>query len=192
VVEVERAGEDAGGDAPLVEDVRRAFGDEAESGSSANVGWRLAYWRYVLRSMRSNPVLGVGFGKPAAFHWNGIAYDRRRGDPTDPHDVSPPHNSFVNLLFRMGLLGLLPLLALIAAAAWRFASALRAGSLSAFDRATLVGLAAIFVFIAVIASFNVALEGPFMGIFFWTVLGLLLLLPRYATERADVGGRSRP
>jgi hypothetical protein len=52
-------------------------------------------------------------------------------------------------------------------------------------------LASVFAFIVVVASFNVALEGPYMGTFFWTVLGLLLVVPRH-WPLVETSGKGRP
>ena len=161
----------------LVDEVSGAFAGTA-TGSGANAEWRLAIWRFMVERTLHNPLAGVGFGRPTAFPWHNVLYDARRNDPTDPNDVTGPHNSFVNILFRMGLLGALPLLALVAIGGWRVLSALRSDLYDTPDRARLVGALAVFVFVSVVATFSVALEGPFMGMFFWVTLALLLLLPK--------------
>ena len=124
-----------------------------------------------------DPVFGVGFGQPTRFRWNGILYDARTGNSADPNDVTGPHNSIVNILYRTGLLGLIPLLILVAIGIVRLVRGLRSPRLSRLERATLLATAAIFAFVVVTSAFWVALEGPFMGIFFWVFLGLMLTLP---------------
>ena len=171
------------GGVAVVADVRSAF--EPETTASRNVRWRLEYWKYLLRKSAENPLIGVGFGHPAAFRWKGKVFDTRSADPTDPRRFSSPHNSFVNLLYRTGLLAVIPLLVLVAVGIRGTVVAVRSADAASPARPWLVGTLAIFAFTVVIASFNVALEGPFMGIFFWSALALLLVLPRLLGGPAD-------
>jgi hypothetical protein len=157
--------------------------EEPHSAEGANARWRLAYWKHLLTQVPEDPLVGVGFGHPSAFRWRGTLYDGRN-DPRHPFDVTPPHNSFVNLLYRTGIVGALAVLWLVTAALVRLVRRLRAGP-PPDERIQLVTLACLFTFIAVTASFSGALEGPFMGIFFWIVLGLLLVLPRLAEPATD-------
>jgi hypothetical protein len=163
---------------PLARDLGATFGGTARGGR--NVRWRLAIWRYMLEQTAHDPVFGVGFGRPTNFRWEGLTYDGRTGDPLNQQDVTGPHNSFVNLIFRTGALGFLSLLALAAVAAVRLFRALRRRRSVPLDRALLVAAASIFAAVCVIASFSVALEGPFMGMFFWIFLALALILSRPA------------
>jgi hypothetical protein len=154
-----------------------------KSQEANNVHWRLAMWRFMLEETAHDPVFGVGFGKPTNFVWRGMIYDARTGDKTNTQDVTGPHNSFVNILFRMGLLGLLPLVALLVIAGLRSWRVLVRGTLSALDRAFALTSVAMVVAVAVTACFSVALEGPYMGLFFWLALGLVLALPRLLTPK---------
>ena len=163
----------AGGGRPdVLTEVSSSFRDSAQS---ANSTWRLAFWEFMINASADRPLFGVGFGKPANFEWNGYFYDRRTGDPADPFDVTGPHNSFVNLLYRTGVPGLLAVVALGVLAITRLWSLTRRAS--GDDRATAVWLLAGLATTVAVASFTVALEGPFMGIFFWGLLGLGLIAP---------------
>ena len=164
--------------------IRESFDPTSPSGMNANVRWRISYWKFVIEESAERPLLGTGFGHAANFRWSNILYDARVGNAADPNDVTPPHNSFLNVLYRTGLLGFIPLVTLVGVALWRTARELRR-PLSRERRALLVGLACLLAFVLVIANFNVALEGPYMGMFFWTILSLLLLAPRGATREAD-------
>jgi exopolysaccharide biosynthesis polyprenyl glycosylphosphotransferase len=154
--------------------IAESFDPSAASGMNPNIRWRLAYWKFIVRESAHAPLLGTGFGHAANFRWSNILYDARVGNTADPNDVTPPHNSFLNVLYRMGLFGFIPLIGLVGVAVWRTARALRR-PLPGDHRALLVGFACLLAFILVIASFNVALEGPYMGMFFWTVLAILLI-----------------
>lgn len=165
---------------PLQDDLGDLFGGSSASGQ--NVEWRVAIWRYMLRQTLHHPVFGVGFGTPTDFKWRGNVYDARSGSPSEPTYSTPPHNSFVNILYRTGLLGFLALLALVAIALLRVFRAVRASDLEPLDRSFLASSLAIFVLIAITACFSVALEGPYMGAFFWIFLALLLVAPRLAAD----------
>jgi hypothetical protein len=162
-----------------------SFDPRTVSGDNANARWRLAYWRFLIGRALQHPLFGVGFGHGAHFQWNGIVYDARSGDPRDGNDLTPPHNSFVNILYRTGFFGFLALSALIAVAAGRAWRTLRL--VPASRRALVAGASAALGFIIVTCSLNVALEGPYMSVFFWSVLAVMLLTPRLrCTEpRAD-------
>jgi hypothetical protein len=152
-----------------------------DSPQQANAQWRLAFWKFMVKEAAQRPLLGVGFGAPSNFEWNGIRYDSRTGDPTDPFDVSGPHNSFLNVLYRTGLPGFLALVAIMLIAFVRVVAVIK--RTSGGDKALAIWLAAGIVTTTVSASFNVALEGPFMGIFFWAFIGLALLAPRFLPTR---------
>jgi hypothetical protein len=174
-------GAPVGGDGPSVfGEVSSSFDANAAGGQSVNSQWRLAYWEYMVEESLHNPI-GVGFGTPSAFAWSGVQYDRRTGDPNDPFDVTAPHNSFVNILYRTGVLGFVAVLALIGMAAWRLiALARRTGGV---ERAIAIWLLAVLAVTAGVVSLSVGLENPFLGIFFWTALGLGLVAPRLYPAR---------
>jgi hypothetical protein len=191
---------DAGGSLPIAsipiwDDVRNVFDRNRQDSSGANAFWRLAYWRFLVEQTLKEPVFGVGFGKPAHFRWRGILYDARRGNAADPNDITPPHNSFLNVFYRMGLAGLVPLLLLVGLGLRGAVSTIRRPATGRSDQALLAGFVAVFVFAAFIAFFNVALENPYMGLFFWTPLAMLFVLPKligpaatgFARREAEAG-----
>ncbi len=154
-----------------------------DSSESANVRWRLAYWQELLSRVPSNPLLGVGFGRPAAFTWSGVKYDYRDDDPNTSFNVAGPHNSFVDWIYRLGVpafLALALILFLGVRNAWR---GIRSGALDPRRRTMLVSLAAWLGGAIVVTGFNVALTGPFLSIFFWAPLAMLLLWPWF--ERGE-------
>jgi O-Antigen ligase len=175
---------------PILVKVYDSFNPDAPSGASANASWRLAIWGYMIRRWSHEPVFGVGFGRPTNFLWHGILYDSRRGIPGDPVDVTGPHNSFIDMLFRQGPIAVLALLALVVVAVRRFLILRRQDHDTQLIAAE-IGLIGIFAFASAIASLNVALEGPYMGVYFWTVLGLLLVVPRHALAKRQADDASR-
>jgi O-Antigen ligase len=175
---------------PILVKVYDSFNPNGASGASANARWRLAIWEYMIKRWSHEPVFGVGFGRPTNFLWHGILYDSRRGIPGDPVDVTGPHNSFVDMLFREGPIAVLALLALVVVAVRRLLTVRRQDHDHQLIAAE-IGLIAIFAFASAIASLNVALEGPYMGVYFWTVLGLLLVAPRHALAKRQADDASR-
>ncbi len=159
----------------VVEEVSASF-QSTETSQGSNAAWRLDFWGFLVEETVNNPVAGVGFGRPAAFEWDGRVYDARTGDPADPNDVTGPHNSFVNVLYRMGVIGLLAVVTMLAFGCWRLVPLVRAAE--GETRAEGVYVLGTLAVAAVVAFFTVALEGPFMGIFFWLFLGLVLVAPR--------------
>lgn len=144
---------------------------EPETGEGSNVRWRLAYWRELVSRTPEGPALGVGFGQPSEFLWRGRQYDFR--SDTGTFDVSGPHNVYVHVLYRMGVVGLAAMLALIGLVLWRTLPLLAQNRLPPSRRSELVAILAMFASAATIAFFNDALVNPFLGLFFWTLLGLL-------------------
>lgn len=171
-----------GGEAQLHREITSLGG--GDSGESANVRWRLAYWGELLSRVPSDPVLGVGFGRPAAFTWSGVKYDYRDDDPNTSFNVAGPHNSFVSWVWRLGVPAALALLAIIFLAVRNVWRGLRGGALEPARRTMLVTLVAVLGGATVVVSFNEALTGPFLGIFFWAPLALLLLWPSIEADGA--------
>lgn len=156
---------------------------EGDSESANNVRWRLAYWGELAGRIPSDPLLGVGFGEPAAFLWEGRKYDFRDGMPATPthpdskQNVAGPHNSFISWVYRMGIPALVALLYLFFLAGRNVWRELRRDGLPVEDRVALTTLAAMLAAATMSSSFNEALTGPFIGLFFWVPLGMLLLWP---------------
>jgi O-antigen ligase len=170
-----------GGDTPtVINEVGASLDSAAESGQGSNTAWRVAFWRFLIEQSAEQPVIGAGFGAPSNFTWSGIPYDSRTGDPNNSFDVTAPHNSFVNLLYRTGVVGLLAVVALVVLAAWRLVPV--ASRSKGETRAVSIWLLAMVALTCAVASFAVALEGPFLGIFFWAALGLALLAPPLLSE----------
>jgi O-antigen ligase len=142
----------------------------------ANVRWRLAYWGELISRAPDEPLTGVGFGRPAAFVWEGTEYDFRRTD--DGTDVYGPHNGFIDVLYRMGIPAFGALIAIIGVAGWRLRGLIRSGPADP-RRARQVTVAAMFAAATVTILFNDALRVPYLAILFWAPLALLLVEGRW-------------
>jgi len=152
-----------------------SVGGGSEEGQ--NISWRLAYWSELIERTPSRPFLGAGFGEPIAFTWNDRKYDFRDGDPETGLDVAGPHNSFIAFLYRLGIPAFLALCALLVLAARNVRKAFQEGFADVGERVMLTTLVGMLLAGTVSASFNEALVGPFLGLFFWVPLAMLLLWP---------------
>lgn len=164
-------------------------GSASDKNETENAEWRLAFWKEIVDRSVDHPVLGVGYGEPIAFTWMGLKYDFRDGDPNAVIDVDGPHNEFLHILYRMGYVGLAALLAVLAIALWRAVRFLRIDGLDAERRSLVLGLIGMLFACAVVASFADALKSPFLGLFFWSSLGLLLAA---VTQKAETAGDNAP
>jgi O-antigen ligase len=163
-------------------EVTATFDEGLGEGQAQNVKWRLAFWRYLVEESASRPIAGVGFGAPASFEWRDLVYDRRVGDG-QPQDFTGPHNSFVNMLYRTGLPGLLALLAIMFVAVRGLLRRTRAAD--GEDRALGIWLLGGLALVTCVSLFFVSLETPFLAIFFWGLLGLALLAPDPSPSARD-------
>lgn len=128
-----------------------------------NNRFRLVWWRTSIEeTIHANPWVGMGFGYDLAEGFLKEYYP----DSTDEFNVRSPHNVWVTIFARMGLLGLLGFAAIVFALA----------------RATLIGVRSrephhavpwcVGWAILTASTFGVVLEGPMGGVVFWIVLGI--------------------
>jgi O-antigen ligase len=128
-----------------------------------NNQFRLVWWRELTKeTLKRNPVFGLGFG-----------YDLAAGflaeyDLVSAEDFSArsPHSVIFSVLGRMGILGLLLWLGIIACMARAFVRDFRSRDLSA------LGLWSIVWVFLICACAGVVIEGPMGAVVFWTALGL--------------------
>ena len=172
-----------GGKQSVGGELRGTFSND-DSGQSSNADWRLDIWGFALENSVKNPA-GVGFGRPMKFVWGGQGYDFRTGDPElVEFDVTGPHNDFVHYAYRMGWPALIAVIALVAIAVSRVWPWLRRSARGTEEAASAIALTAMLVTAIVFASLNDALKTPYMGIFFWVLLGLMLVFPWLVRERS--------
>ena len=150
-----------------------------------NVTWRLAYWKEILSRVPSDPIAGVGFGQPGDFLWNGRKYDFRDGDPVSGIDVAGPHNSFVSWVYRLGIPAALALLFVMFIAIRNAWVGGRDPDAELGERVTLATLLGMLGAGIGVSLFNESLTGPFLGLYFWAPLAMLLLWPAVGSREAE-------
>lgn len=150
-----------------------------------NIGHRAFMWRLYVGRGLERPALGEGFGPRVSFVFRGVEYS---GEAEPNH----PHNSYVWTFNRMGLPGVLVLLVILAR--FHLRCLRRIGAMGARDQALLGGVQGLHALVAAFAFANVVLPGPYMGGFFWILMGVgsrLLEEPRGASPEEAADGRSR-
>jgi hypothetical protein len=138
--------------------------------------WRLQWWEEIVHRAATDPELfwfGRGFGPNMAQE---MGYESGK---KDERPLRSPHCSHLNILYRMGFPGAVLWLTMNTV----FVILLLRGIRRARGRDPLLfsGLAVTLCFwvaAQVNGSFDVYLEGPMGGIWFWTVQGLALALVR--------------
>jgi len=140
-----------------------------------NALWRLYLWKQLFQGFLGSPVVGHGFGANLPlFMFRGELY----GD--DPVVGVGSHNSYLFVLYKEGLIGLSFLILFSGLVFLRIRKGLRETK-SVEGRWLASAFGAAFIFVAMYACFNVVLEGPYMGMFFWTYPALA----EAALNRAD-------
>jgi O-antigen ligase len=136
--------------------------EELESGTlhmgeDANWQFRLVAWKEAWRRFEKSPLAGEGFGVPFTF---GIWDNDAR-----------PHNTFLTVLYKMGLVGFLPLFGLLGYFFWRGLQCMHGNSENrrvVFLQIAILTQLALCLF----GSANLLLESPYLASLFWTVMGV--------------------
>jgi O-antigen ligase len=149
------------GNQPLIKSQSDAHGLES---------FRKTMWLDALGLYAESPIVGIGFQRPVVYRvlWGGDLHVPNDGNWYAGRQLPPisgPHNSYLNALVRMGVLGLLylPLHAFAAARLWS----------SRYWGSFFLLMAQ-----AVYALFNVGLEGPVRSALLLLALGVALKKPK--------------
>jgi hypothetical protein len=152
---------------PEVYKLNAVFDATGDDISTRNNIWRFLVWRRMLQDSWPTLIQGAGPGHawwyPALYHTQ-FNY----GEPGLGLD---PHNSFLHILYRFGIIGLGLMAALIVTVVLAAFSVLR--DKQRFGNVELEGLLLYFFYTIIFACFTVALEGPSYAMPFWFSAGLL-------------------
>jgi O-antigen ligase len=135
------------------------------SDEDTNWQFRLSAWKEAWGRFEEYPLAGEGYGIPFAFEM--LPFDN------DPR----PHNTYLTVLYKMGLIGFLPLLALLAYFFWRITGA-------AYQNRENPRVAWLWIVVLAVVAFcfygtaNLLLESPFLASLFWVLMGLGLRMAR--------------
>jgi len=152
----------------------------AISGNDGNAAFRLSRWRYVIDLWSQHPVLGVGFGRDLYPSWL-ISPREASGE----FNAGMPHNTYLMILARLGLVGLCLILFSVVATLgklFRSRSAREAGS------ADCMAAANVLICMCGFAGFVLFFERPMHGAAFWVVLAVACRL----SENSSFEARKAP
>jgi O-antigen ligase len=135
------------------------------SDEDTNWQFRLSAWKEAWKRFEEYPLAGEGYGIPFAFEL--LLFDN------DPR----PHNTFLTVLYKMGLIGFLPLLALLVYFFWTTLGV-------AYRNPENPRVAWLWIVVLAQVAFcfygtaNLLLESPFLASLFWVLMGLGLQMAR--------------
>jgi len=156
---------------------------ESNTGASNTTRWRLTWWK---------KIFGYTFGGP--YFWTGKGYGVNLADSDGfrlsarDNSLRAPHNSNMTILARSGVPGFvlwMLLLLTFGTQMVRFVSKTRRAGYPVWSRVA-VWCLAYWTAMVVDSCFDVALEGPQLGIWFWALMGYGVAL-QSAFERHTVG-----
>jgi hypothetical protein len=163
----------------LIENILSVFGSSSDQALEGTKQFRLAWWGTII----DYTVFGDYF-------WTGKGFGVNLADDdgfqtTVDHSLRAPHNSHFTVLARMGVPGFGLWLLIQAAFGIGLLRATRSlRTVGDLKLAAVSGwLLAYWIAMMVDTSFDPYLEGPQGGIWFWTVIGLGLVVMRLASRR---------
>jgi hypothetical protein len=191
-LDVELPGGRSIGASQIVNNLESIVGTSAASNLDGTKLWRLRWWQAIQDYTLHGPYFwtGKGYGISLA-EADGFVVGKEFGTPI----VRVPHNAHLTMLARSGVPGLT--LWIITGLAW---FAMMGRSLMLAWRHGDEWWAKIFIWnccyllaIIIDASFDVALEGPMVGIWFWSLFGFGIASSMiYRWERAGAAALPRP
>jgi len=153
-----------------IDEVKSIY-DQSGTPSANNASWRIILWKDIIKKSMQKPILGYGFGM---LYNNETVKDMGWKYGQDVGFLDP-HNSYLSILYRTGIVGLLIFLLFIISffiKMIKFLRYCRDSTISAF----MISILSAVIFILIISFFMVVLEGPYLGIFLWVFIGLALSL----------------
>jgi hypothetical protein len=158
----------------VIENILSVFGSSSDQGLEGTKQFRLAWWGTIVDYTFFGDYfwVGKGFGVNLA--------DDDGFQSTVDHSLRAPHNSHLTVLARMGVPGFVFWWVIQAAFAIGLLRSIRSHRRAGDLKFAAVGgwLLAYWVAMMVDTSFDPFLEGPQGGIWFWTVVGLGLVIAR--------------
>lgn len=157
---------------PLLTEFRTIYDfNNIQNISANNSKWRIIVWNDMIKESFKYPIFGYGFGikyiNETLLNTPDWHEKLTKDTPIDPH------NSYISFLFRSGFLGLAAFLAVLIKIfyiSFKFLKSNKDLNISLI----LISLLSSTILILVTSFFMVVLEGPYLGIFLWINLGLIL------------------
>jgi hypothetical protein len=153
----------------IVENITSIF-EQSGYQTEGTKQWRLEWWHVIV----DDTVFGPRFWAGRGFGLNLAEADGFAGnDDSSRPPLRSPHNAHLNILARAGVTGLALWALLIVSWLWLLTKSMLAAQLQRQYRWANLFLLIICYVIAILinSSFDVALEGPMQGIWFWCLIG---------------------
>lgn len=147
-----------------------------------NINFRVLSWEYVLENFYDHFLLGYGVGRPVMYVYQNVFYptvDLSYFEIRDHGGNAQPHNSYLNILTRFGIMIFPIFLYAIFQPVFKFMQHIhrkKVNGLEPYSRFLL--LIGFMMSMYVLAFFNVVLEGPHHSFPFWLAIGMLLSFGR--------------
>jgi hypothetical protein len=147
-----------------------------------NINYRVLSWQHVMEKFYANFLLGYGVGRPVMFAHQNVFYSTVELTYFQIRDLAgnaQPHNSYLNVLTRFGIM----MFPFFLYAVFKPLFRIREYVVSATQNGTnefsmLLLLTGLLMLMYVFTFFNVVLEGPHHSFAFWLVIGMLLGMGR--------------
>lgn len=153
-----------------------------------NINFRFLSWEKVVEKFQEYYLLGYGVGSPVMYVIANTFYDTINLDYFDVRDLggnAQPHNSYLNILTRFGIV----IFPLFLYALWkpfeRFLVLKKMRKTRNINYNGLLLLAGLLVLMYVFAFFNVVLESPHHSFPFWLAVGAVLKYGRKRNSKPD-------
>jgi hypothetical protein len=156
--------------------------ERKSSFEEGNINYRVLSWQHVMEKFYANFLLGYGVGRPVMFAHQNVFYSTVELTYFQIRDLAgnaQPHNSYLNVLTRFGIMMFPFFLYAVFKPLFRIreyvASATQNGT---NEFSMLLLLTGLLMLMYVFTFFNVVLEGPHHSFAFWLVIGMLLGMGR--------------
>jgi O-antigen ligase len=160
--------------APLMRNLYLAVVSGAGT-SDFDVAFRFLRWLYAFRLWQDHPIFGVGFGAPLFPFYDPVEADGL-------FNAGMPHNTYLMILARMGLLGFL-----LIASCWIGVTYALLRNIRSHRLPDNLAAAAILVAMAAFAGFVLFFERPMHGAAFWILLATAVRLNETAQASIPSG-----
>jgi O-antigen ligase len=142
----------------------------------SNARFRFEAWAEAIGRFLKNPLWGEGYGVPFSFIFADL-------------DVRP-HNTYLTILYKMGLIGFLPLAVLIGRSLIRCWGRCKAHN-DQPDSLYLYCLLTTLVAMCIFGSLNLFLESPYLASIFWLLLGMTFRLTELRPAQSSTSALPR-
>ena len=139
--------------------------------NDVNDTFRIIAAETAINQISSNPIIGVPFGTYMNFKVYGIFYDR-----------FDPHNSYLYLGARVGILGLALFIIIIFITNIEAIKTIKFQDLSSPIKNLYIAFTLFFISLSVFITFNASLKNDSAGIFFWIILGAMVSINNLLKE----------